>query len=65
MEQPEIDKLGQINSELCELCQWLNEQHDIQTAARLIPIVEKLTHLFIEITERKPEALKEPSEAKK
>ena len=47
MQQTELNKLGQIKSELYELYDWLNKKRDIETAAKLIPIVERLTHLGV------------------
>jgi hypothetical protein len=47
MEQTELGRLGQINVELYELCCWLNERRDLDTASKLIPIVDRLTRLVL------------------
>jgi hypothetical protein len=33
---------------LLQLCKWLNEMRDTKISARLIPLVDDLTHILIE-----------------
>jgi hypothetical protein len=40
-------QLLRINDELIQLCKWLNERRDIETLARLIPLVDDLTHILL------------------
>jgi hypothetical protein len=44
-------KLLRVNDELIELCKWLNEQHDLATSSRFIPLVDRLTHILLETNE--------------
>jgi hypothetical protein len=52
--QLQVEALAGINHERSELYHWLNERRDIATAAKLIPIVTRLTHLLIVIREKQP-----------
>jgi hypothetical protein len=31
-----------------QLCKWLNERRDMATSAKLIPLVDDLTHILVE-----------------
>jgi hypothetical protein len=35
------------------VCGWLNERRDVDTASRLIPIADDLTHLVAELSVKK------------
>ena len=48
-----FERLLKTNEELMEICQSLNEQREFDTASRLIPIADDLTHLVAEITMQK------------
>jgi hypothetical protein len=50
-------QLLRINDELIQLCKWLNERRDIETSARLIPLVDDLTHILLEAGKNKLPAL--------
>jgi hypothetical protein len=50
-------QLLRINDELLQLCKWLNERRDIETSARLIPLVDDLTHILLEGGKNKLPAL--------
>jgi hypothetical protein len=50
MDNDKFLRLLKINEELMEICDWLNEQRDIATASRLIPITDDLTHLVAEFS---------------
>jgi hypothetical protein len=52
MSDQDLNAIAAINSELAELCKWVNKRRDIATAAKLIPITDRLTRLLIEIRER-------------
>jgi len=45
--------LLRINDELLQLCKWLNEKRDMETSSRLIPLVDDLTHILIEVGKNK------------
>jgi hypothetical protein len=45
--------LTQINDELVDLCKWVKERGNVETASRLAPIVNSLTRLLIQIVEKK------------
>ena len=47
------NQLLRINDELIQLCKWLNERRDIETLARLIPLVDDLTHILLEAGKNK------------
>jgi hypothetical protein len=54
MDKPTLDRLSQINNELVEHLKWLLEKRDLDALAKLIPIVDRLTDLLIEIGSKKP-----------
>jgi hypothetical protein len=51
-------QLLRINDELIQLCKWLNERRDIESLARLIPLVDDLTHILLEAGKNKLPAIK-------
>ena len=44
MDKPTLDRLSQINDDLVLHLQWLMEKKDLDSLAKLIPIVDRLTH---------------------
>jgi hypothetical protein len=48
IDEDTLKQLLGINDELLQLCKWLGERHDLDTASRLIPLVEDLTHILLE-----------------
>jgi hypothetical protein len=48
-----LKQLLRINDELLQLCKWLNEKRDMATSARLIPLVDDLTHILLEAGKNK------------
>jgi hypothetical protein len=44
--------LLRIDDELMQLCKWLNNR-DMTTSAKLIPLVDDLTHILIEAGKNK------------
>jgi hypothetical protein len=48
-----LKQLLRINDELLQLCKFLNEKRDMDTASRLIPLVDELTHILIEAGKNK------------
>jgi hypothetical protein len=43
-----LRQLWRIDDELLQLCKSLNTQHDIKISSRLIPLLDRLTHILIE-----------------
>jgi hypothetical protein len=43
-----LNQLLRINDDLLQLCKWLNEMRDTKISARLIPLVDDLTHILVE-----------------
>lgn len=43
-----LKELLHINDELFQLCKLLNEKRETEISARLIPLVDQLTHILIE-----------------
>jgi hypothetical protein len=43
-----LKQLLRIDDELMRVCKWLNEQRDTTISARLIPLVDDLTHILLE-----------------
>jgi hypothetical protein len=43
-----LKQLLRINDELLQLCKWLNENRDMETSSRLIPLVDDFTHILID-----------------
>jgi len=50
MDDDTYKRLFEINTRLIELCGWLNEKQDFDTASRLIPITDDLTSLMVDIS---------------
>jgi hypothetical protein len=48
-------ELLRINKELFELCKWLDGKGDIETSARLIPLVHELTRILLQEGKNKGE----------
>jgi len=48
-----LSKLLWINDPLFQLCESLTDKRDIETSARLIPLVDDLTHILIEAGKNK------------
>ena len=48
-----LKQLLRINDELFQLCKLLNEKRDIEISSRLIPLVDDLTHILIEVGKNK------------
>jgi len=48
-----LKELLRIDDGLMELCKWLNEKHDLEISARLIPLVDDLTHVLLEAGKNK------------
>ena len=48
-----LKQLLRINDELMQLCKWLNDKPHIETSFRLIPLVDDLTHILIEVGKSK------------
>jgi hypothetical protein len=48
-----FQRLIRINDELVDLCNWLKQRGDLETASRLMPIVDNLTRELIQIAEKK------------
>ena len=42
-----------INDELLQLCKLLGERRDLDTASRIIPLVEDLTHVLLDVEKNK------------
>jgi len=47
-------QLARINAQLLEICDWLNQKHDLETSSRLLPVVSDLTVLVAEINMQSP-----------
>jgi hypothetical protein len=47
MDENTYERLSLINVQIIRLCAWLNEKRDIETASRLLPIMDDLTHLVV------------------
>jgi len=50
-----LKKLFVINDGLFQLCNWLNERHELEFSSRLIPLVDRLTRVLIEAGKSEPE----------
>ena len=48
-----LKQLLRINDELFQLCIWLNEQRDLETSSRLVPLVNQFTHVLLEAGKNK------------
>lgn len=53
MDDESFQQLSNIDDQLNQLCDWLNDKRDFDTASRLIPIVDDLTYLVAEISVRR------------
>jgi hypothetical protein len=53
MNDASVQRLMQINDKLVDLCKWLKQRGDLETALRLTPIVDSLTRILIQIAEEK------------
>ncbi len=47
MDSATLEQLLRIVDELMKLCAWLNERGDLETASRLIPVVDELTRVLL------------------
>ena len=47
MDTGTLKQLLRIADELMNLCTWLDERHDLETASRLIPLVDELTQVLL------------------
>ena len=52
MDKFTFERLSQINDDLVLHLQWLLEKKDLDAVSKLIPIVDRLTHLLIEIGQK-------------
>jgi hypothetical protein len=48
-----LRQLLRINDDLLQLCKWLSERHDLDSASRLIPLVEDFTHILLDADKSK------------
>jgi hypothetical protein len=48
-----LKQLLRIDDERMQLCNWLNELRETTISARLIPLVDDLTHILIEAGKNK------------
>jgi hypothetical protein len=46
-----VQRLLAVNEQPFELCNWVNERGDLETAARLIPILDELTRILAKAIE--------------
>ena len=53
MNDDTFKQLLRINDELFQLCIWLNEQRDLETSSRLVPLVNQFTHVLLEAGKNK------------
>ena len=53
MNDATFQRMIRINDELVDLCNWLKQRGDLETASRLAPIVDSLTRMLIQIAEKK------------
>ena len=53
MNDETFQRLSRIDEQLIELCNWLNEKHDVATVSKLIPIMDDLTSLLAELSVKK------------
>jgi hypothetical protein len=53
MDDSTLQCLTRINDELVDLCKWLKQRRDLETASRLTPIVDSLTRMLIQIAQKK------------
>jgi hypothetical protein len=57
MEDTTLGKLSAVNEALVEHLKWLLEKKDLDALSRVIPIVDNLTRVLIEIGQSSPRAL--------
>jgi hypothetical protein len=55
-----LKQLLRLDDELMRLCKRLNEQSDATISARLIPLVDDLTHILLEAGKNKLHWLQAP-----
>ena len=48
-----LKQLLRIDDELIQLCKWLNEKRDLEVSSRLIPLVDDLTHILLDVGKNK------------
>jgi hypothetical protein len=48
-----LKQLLRIDDQPMQLCKWLNECRDTTVSARLIPLVDDLTHILLEAGKNK------------
>ena len=48
IDEDTLKELLRIDDELMQLCKRLNERRDMATSAKLIPLVDDLTHSLVE-----------------
>jgi hypothetical protein len=52
MDKSTFERLSQINDDLVLHLPWLLDKKDLDAVSKLIPIVDRLTHLLIEIGQK-------------
>ena len=52
MNKSTFERQSQINDDLVLHLQWLLDKKDLDAVSKLIPIVDRLTHLLIEIGQK-------------
>ena len=54
MDETTLGKLSEVNNALVEHVKWLLEKKDLDALSRVIPIVDNLTRVLIEIDQTSP-----------
>jgi hypothetical protein len=54
MDEAILDKLSEVNDALVEHLKWLLERKDFDALSRVIPVVDNLTTVLIEIDRSRP-----------
>jgi hypothetical protein len=54
MDETTLGKLSEVNNALVEHVKWLLEKKDLDALSRVIPIVDSLTRVLIEIDQTSP-----------
>jgi hypothetical protein len=49
-----LDKLAEVNAALVEHLKWLLDRKDLDALSRIIPVVDNLTRVLIEIGRTRP-----------
>jgi hypothetical protein len=52
MDESTVGRLSHINEQLVEHLKWLLEKKDLEALSRLIPVVDRFTHLLVEIDDK-------------